>query len=106
MCWFTYERGKVGYLTSLPFIMECEWRPDPVTITDATNNGSKSKRRRIKRLLDENPSLAPRLEKAFENAYGDEILIAAREMDCDKNIFPTVYPFTQKQALDSDYWLD
>jgi len=50
--------------------------------------------------------LAPRLEKAFENAYGDEILIAAREMDRDKNIFPTVYPFTQKQALDSDYWLD
>jgi hypothetical protein len=42
----------------------------------------------------------------LENAYGDEILIAAREMDCDKNIFPTVYPFTQKQALDSDYWLD
>jgi len=29
MCWFTYERGKIGYLTSLPFIMEYEWRPDP-----------------------------------------------------------------------------
>ena len=43
------------------------------------------------------PEIAPRLEKAFENAYGDEILIAAREMDCDKNIFPTVYPFTRNK---------
>lgn len=29
MCWFTYERGTAGYLTSLPLAMECEWNPDP-----------------------------------------------------------------------------
>ena len=83
-----------------------KWRFQPERRGNSWRYTIEEQRRRIERLLDENPSLTSRLETAFENAYGDAILIAAREMDCDKNIFPTACPFTQKQALNSDYWPD
>jgi hypothetical protein len=63
-------------------------------------------RRRIKRLLDKNLSLTYRLEKALENAYGDAVLIAAREIDCDKSAFQNDCPFTKQQMLNSEYWPD
>ncbi|RUQ29200.1 MAG: DUF29 domain-containing protein [Candidatus Competibacteraceae bacterium] len=83
-----------------------KWRFQPERRGNSWRYTIEEQRRRIKRLLDENPSLGSRLEKAFENAYGDAVLIAAREMDCDKNTFPTACSFTQKQAMDSDYWPD
>ena len=83
-----------------------KWRFQPTRRGNSWKYTIEEQRRRIKRLLDENPSLGSRLEKAFENAYGDAILIAAREMDCDKNTFQSACPFTRKQALDYDYWPD
>jgi len=47
----------------------------------------------VERLLDENLSLNANLENAFENAYGDAVLIAAGELDRDKNIFPSACSF-------------
>jgi len=83
-----------------------KWRFQPARRGNRWKYTIEEQRRRIKRLLDENPSLTSRLEKAFENAYGDAILIAAREIDCDKGTFPNDCPVTQQQTLNSEYWPD
>ena len=66
----------------------------------------KEQRRRIHRLLDENPSLKSRLDKAFQDAYGDAVLIAARETGFEEDNFPVSCPWTLEQALDDDFWPD
>ena len=64
----------------------------------------KEQRRKLKRHLDQNPSLQPRLGQAMADAYGDAILEAARETDLPEEAFPSACPFTFEQALDDD-WL-
>ncbi len=46
-----------------------KWRFQPARRGNSWKYTIEEQRRRIKRLLDENPSLTSRLEKAFENAY-------------------------------------
>lgn len=62
-------------------------------------------RRRIARLLKRNPSLEPLLAEALEDAYGDALLIAARETDMDESAFPPACPFSLEQVMDAN-WLE
>ena len=83
-----------------------KWQFQPERRGNSWRYTIEEQRRRIQRLLQENPSLNANLENALENAYGDAILIAAGELDRDKNIFPSTCPFNLEQALDSNYWPD
>ncbi len=62
-------------------------------------------RRRIARLLKRNPSLKPLLTEVLEDAYGDALLMAARETDLDESAFPPTCPFSLEQAMDAN-WLE
>ncbi len=64
----------------------------------------KEQRRKLKRHLDQNPSLGPRLTPAIDDAYGDAILEAARETDLPEETFPAVCTYTVEQIFD-DRWL-
>ena len=61
-------------------------------------------RRRIERLVRKNPSLKPKIDDCFLDAYGDARLIASRETGLNKKIFPEENPFTLEQTLNNDYW--
>ena len=45
------------------------------------------------------------LDEVLEDAYGDALLMAARETDLDESTFPTVCPFTLEQVMDEG-WLE
>ena len=46
------------------------------------------------------------LIEVLEDAYGDALLMAARETDLDESAFPTACPsFTLKQVMDEG-WLE
>lgn len=64
----------------------------------------KEQRRKLKRHLEQNPSLGPRLAQAMADAYGDAILAAARETELPEETFPSVCPYGTDQTLD-DPWL-
>jgi hypothetical protein len=64
----------------------------------------KEQRRRVKRVLQKNPGLKSYLNEAFEYAYGDARLIAARETGFEDKRFPADCPFTQAQAMDEEFW--
>jgi hypothetical protein len=51
-------------------------------------------RRRSGRIVARNPSLRPRIEGILTEAYGDALLIAARETELPEDTFPPVCPWT------------
>lgn len=60
-------------------------------------------RLRIKKQLQESPSLKPYLEQVFEECYGDARLRAAVETGLPLTTFPTELPFTTEEVRDIDY---
>ena len=81
-----------------------KWRYQPQRHSNSWKYTVKEQRRRVDRLLKKNPSLKARLSTAFENAYGDAVLIAARETGLEEEQFPATSPFTLEQVLDDAYW--
>lgn len=60
-------------------------------------------RRRIAKLLANNPSLKPELESCFVDAYDDARFGAMKETGLELETFPGEAPFGVAKALDSDY---
>lgn len=81
-----------------------QWRFQPSRRSRSWELTIKEQRRRLRRHLDQNPSLQHRLEQAREDAYGDAILEAASETGLAEDSFPAQCPFTGKQTLDEGWW--
>mgnify|MGYP006270618941 CR=1 FL=1 len=64
----------------------------------------REQRRRIRELLDENPSLQPYLPEALQKAYQDGIDLAARETSLIDEDFPTDCHYTIEQVLDATFF--
>lgn len=63
-------------------------------------------RRRLARVLKENPSLKHYPATAFDDVYADALLSAAKEADVPLKTFPKEPPFILEQALDPRYPVD
>lgn len=83
-----------------------KWSLQPELRGNSWKYTIKEQRRRIRRLLDENPSLKNQSDPAFQVAYGDAILMAARETGLDEDRFPADCSFALAQPLDDAYWPD
>lgn len=66
----------------------------------------KEQRRRLQRLLRDNPSLRARFADFIFDAYGDAILLAAKETGLDENSFPSKCPYTEENMLDPEFHPD
>ena len=66
----------------------------------------KEQRRKIERLIRKNPSLQHTLDLALADAYGDAIIVAAKETGMAENIFPEECPYSIQQIIYSDYLPD
>jgi hypothetical protein len=65
-----------------------KWAIQPDLRSNSWRYTIEEQRRRIERLLRKNPSLKSSLLSVVEEAYGDAILMAARETQLKKEIFP------------------
>ena len=86
------------------FLHLVKWQFQPQRRDRSWELTIKEQRRKLKRHLDQNPSLRPRLVQAMDDAYGDAILEAARETELPEETFPSALPFTSLQIFD-DHWL-
>ena len=59
----------------------------------------REQRRRIKRLLDRNPSLKPKITEALVDAFPSAVNAAADETGLPDDAFPTVSPYDFDQAM-------
>ncbi len=64
----------------------------------------REQRRRVRGLLQDNPSLKSVLEEVFADAYPDAVDEAIRETNLPESAFPQENPFSLGQTLDDGYW--
>jgi ribosomal protein L29 len=81
-----------------------KWRYQPTRRGVSWETTIQEQRRRLSRLLADNPSLKSRLSKAYDEAYGDARLIARRETGLPEETFPEINPFNLEQTFDPNYW--
>lgn len=81
-----------------------KWRHQPERRSRSWRYTIEEQRRKILRLLRDNPSLRPKLPELFADSYLDAILYAARETGLEKDRFPETCPFSQEQTFSDDYW--
>lgn len=55
-------------------------------------------------LLNDNPSLRPRLSEFMRDAYGRAVKRAVSETGLRKSTFPAECPYTPDQLLDETFW--
>ena len=61
-------------------------------------------RRKLGKLLKENPSLKPKLADIVSEVYEDARISASKETNLPLNAFPEVMPFTYEQATNPHFW--
>ena len=66
----------------------------------------KEQRRRVTKVLSNNPGLKPFLNEIVDDAYSSACLVASRETDLNEAIFPELCPYGFEDVLDNDFWPD
>jgi hypothetical protein len=64
----------------------------------------REQRRRMDRVMAQNPGLRPELDAVLADAYGDALLIAERETGLLESAFPPACPWAFAQIVDPDFW--
>lgn len=64
----------------------------------------KQQRRQLHRLLKDNPSLSARWHEFIAEAYGDAVLMAAKETGLDESTFPVECPYLQINILNMAFY--
>jgi hypothetical protein len=80
-----------------------KWHHQPLYRGKSWELTIKEQRRRLKRLLTDNPSLKPYAETVLSDAFGDAVLMAAKETGLDESSFPQSCPYSLEQALSSEF---
>ena len=81
-----------------------KWRLQPGRQSRSWQLTIKEQRRRLARLLAENPSLQADLPAILADAYPDAVLSAARETGLEEASFPDTCPFALADVLDAEHW--
>jgi hypothetical protein len=80
-----------------------KWQLQPNRRSASWRNTIKLQRIRISRRLKESPSLKPVISANLAEAYQAGRLMALRETGLLESSFPSSYPFTLAQLLDSEF---
>lgn len=100
----TLGRSQEQQLTNrlavlLKHLLKCEFQPEKRSASwDAT---IKEQRRRVSRLLNENPSLQAKLDACIRDAYETAVTFASVETGTVEDDFPAECPFLVDVILDA-----
>jgi hypothetical protein len=83
-----------------------KWQYQPSHRSNSWRATLKEQRRKLVRLLNDNPSLQPCLPEVLEESYQDGIDLAIQETNLSEETFPVVCPYTLEQALDGEFLPD
>lgn len=98
------ERRELTNRLALLMAHLLKWRFQPELRGNSWRNTIDVRRFDVKELLEENPSLASKLDERMAKAYVKSLLLAARETGLSKSTFPPACPFSAEQLLSEDYW--
>ena len=80
-----------------------KWQYQPNYRSHSWQATIREQRRRLRRLLEANPSLQPYLPEALQAGYEDGVDLAIQETNLPEETFPATCPYTLDQALDADF---
>lgn len=81
-----------------------KWQAQPTLRGNSWRATIKVQRRELERHLGDNPSLKAKLPEVIEPAYGDALLLAARETGLAESSFPASCPWSFSELLDNGFW--
>ncbi len=64
----------------------------------------KEQRNKIKRLLQENPSLKPKISESMRNGYMDAVILASKDTGFSEKHFPAECPYTFEQIINDEFY--
>ncbi|WP_295393349.1 DUF29 domain-containing protein [uncultured Thiodictyon sp.] len=83
-----------------------KWQHQPEQRSKSWRRTLIEQRKRIGRLLDDSPSLRPKLPELLADAYDSALRWAADETGMDESDFPPTCGYSIQQLLDADYYPD
>jgi len=81
-----------------------KWQFQPAARSSSWVGTIKEQRRKLNRLLRENPSLKNITPDKISDAYGDALAIVEKDTGLNETNFPELCPFTIVQILDESFW--
>ena len=81
-----------------------KWQAQPMLRGNSWQATIKVQRREIGRHLADNPSLQAKLPEILDAAYGDAVLLAARESGLSEATFPPTNPWSFTTIMDEGFW--
>lgn len=91
--------NRLGIL--LGHLLKWQYQPDQQSSSWLAT--IREQRRKITKLIEQNPSLKPYLEEAFKEAYEDGLDLAVRETNLPYQTFPEGCPYTLGQTLNPQF---
>jgi hypothetical protein len=83
-----------------------KWRLQPGRRGNSWRATIKEQRRRVRKRLEDSPSLKHGLEERLVEAFEAAVLLAISDTGLDEATFPVTCPFTLSQVLDETFWPD
>jgi len=80
-----------------------KWQFQPNRRSKSWQLTIKDQRRRLEKLLQENPSLRSVLSESIEEIYPSAVIATVNETGLDDERFPTTCPYAHHQIFDPDY---
>nr|VFJ89753.1 MAG: protein of unknown function DUF29 [Candidatus Kentron sp. H]VFJ91296.1 MAG: protein of unknown function DUF29 [Candidatus Kentron sp. H]VFJ97819.1 MAG: protein of unknown function DUF29 [Candidatus Kentron sp. H] len=86
------------------FMHLLKWQLQPENRSNSWKASIIEQRRKLGKLLKENPSLGYKLPDILHDVYEDARIAASRETDLPLDTFPEGMPFTYERAVSHDFW--
>ena len=76
-----------------------KWDYQPMRRGSSWKRTILEQRRKIERLLSDNPSLKPEVDLAMQDAYGDALIGAVDETGLEESVFPKACPWSFEESM-------
>lgn len=80
-----------------------KWQYQPEMRSRSWQATLREQRRKITKLMQQNPSLQPYLPEAIQEGYEDALDLAVRETGLSYETFPEDCPYAFEQAIDAEF---
>jgi hypothetical protein len=100
------KRQLVASMAQLIFhLLKWQFQPDFREFSKRSWGASiKEQRKKVKKILLQNPSLKPKIEESIIDGYEDSMFLIEKETPIDLKKLPQECPYTFKQLMDNEFY--
>jgi hypothetical protein len=100
------EKQELATRSEVLLMHLLKWKYQPEGRSRSWSGTIHEQRRKMKRLLKDNPSLRPRIPEILADLYSDAVESAAEETGLPESSFPTTCAWSDEQVMAKDFLPD